>query len=313
MINYYKQENGVLVEIDQIADGCWVNITPPFNPDALKQLAEQENIPLDYLLDSIDIDERSRYEIEDDILLVVLKSSVPNDHASKNEPSFITIPIGIVVTEKNVFTVSAFDCSITNDFAANKVKNVNPKNTNDFILKIFERNVYYFLQHLNELNNNRSIFEQKMVKELNNEKLFQLMNIEKSLVYFATSLRTNEVMMMKINRTKVLELTEQQEDLMEDIIVDNSQALEMANIYTNILSSTMDTFASIISNNLNAVMRRLTSVTLILMVPTLVASLYGMNLNLPGADSPYAFVMILGISAVLVIATSLYFKKQRWY
>lgn len=313
MINYYKKENNVLVEINQIIDGCWVNITPPFNPDALRELSEKQNIPLDYLLDSIDIDERSRYEIEDDNLLIVLKSSVPNDHGTTNEPSYITIPLGMIVTQNNIFTVSAYECSITQDFLNNKVKNVDPKNTNSFILKIFERNVYYFLQHLNELNNNRSIFEQKMVKELNNEKLFQLMNIEKSLVYFSTSLRTNEVMMMKINRTKALILNEQEEDIIEDIIIDNSQALEMATIYTNILSSTMDTFASIISNNLNAVMRRLTTVTLILMIPTLVASLYGMNVKLPGKENEFAFLYILGISGVLVVLTSLFFKKKGMY
>lgn len=313
MINYYKKDNNALVEIDQIEDGCWVNITPPFNPDALKALSEEQNIPLDYLLDSLDIDERSRFELEDDVLFIVLKASLPNDHGTQNEPSFITIPIGIVLTQKNIFTISAYDSIITQDMAKNKIRNLDPKDPHQFILKIFERNVFYYLQHLNELNNNRAIFEQKMVKDLNNEKLFQLMNIEKSLVYFATSLRTNEVMMTRLNRTKTIPFTEEQVDFLEDIVIDNSQALEMANIYTNILSSTMDTFASIISNNMNSIMRRLTSVTLILMVPTLVASLYGMNVKLPLSNNAYAFPIIVGISLVCVAITSIYFRKNKWF
>ena len=163
------------------------------------------------------------------------------------------------------------------------------------------------------MNRKRSLFEQRMIKSMNNHKLVQLMNLEKSLVYFATSLRTNEVLMMKLKRTNILEFNEDQDDLIEDIIVDNSQALEMANIYTNILSSTMDTFASIISNNLNTVMRRLTTVTLILMVPTLIASLYGMNVKLPMANHDLAFPMIVVVSVIFVGITSFYFKKQKWF
>ena len=177
---------------------------------------------------------------------------------------------------------------------------------------IFERNVYYFLQYLNELNNKRSLFEKRMIKSLENEKLVRLMNIEKSFVYFVTALRSNEMLKMKLNRTNVLHFNESQLDLIEDIIVDNSQAVEMANIYTNILSSTMDTFASIISNNLNMVMRRLTTVTLILMVPTLIASLYGMNISLPLGNDPLAFIYIIVISLLSIGIISWYFFKQKW-
>lgn len=313
MIRYFKSENRKITEIDTIEKDCWVNIQPPFNPDILKQFSENQNIPFDYLIDSLDIDERSRYEVEDDILLIVLKSPILNETSSHNEPLYITIPIGLVITPNNIFTISAYESPIIEDFIENKIRNINPANKKDFILRIFERGVFYFLQNLNEINKKRSLFEQRMIKSMNNDKLLQLMNLEKSLVYFATSLRTNEVLMMKLNRTNTLKLNEDQTDLIDDIIVDNSQALEMANIYTNILSSTMDTFASIISNNLNSVMRRLTTVTLILMVPTLIASLYGMNVKLPLADHPNAFLFIVLASIILVGITSWYFKKQKWF
>ena len=313
MIRYFKSENRKITEIDQIEKDCWVNIQPPFNPDTLKTFSDDQNIPFDYLLDSLDIDERSRFEVEDDITLIVLKAPILNETSSNNEPLYITIPIGLVITPNNIFTISAYESPIIEDFIENRVKNIDPSNKKDFILKIFERSVFYFLQYLNEMNRKRSLFEQRMIKSMNNHKLVQLMNLEKSLVYFATSLRTNEVLLMKLRRTNTLQLNEDQDDFLEDIIVDNSQALEMANIYTNILSSTMDTFASIISNNLNTVMRRLTTVTLILMVPTLIASLYGMNVPLPMANNKLAFPMIIMVSLVFVGLSSLYFKKQKWF
>ena len=313
MIRYFKSENRKITEIDQIEKDCWVNIQPPINPDTLKKFSDDQNIPFDYLLDSLDIDERSRFEVEDDITLIVLKAPILNETSSNNEPLYITIPIGLVITPNNIFTISAYESPIIEDFIENRMKNIDPSNKKYFILKTFERSVFYFLQYLNEMNRKRSLFEQRMIKSMNNHKLVQLMNLEKSLVYFATSLRTNEVLLMKLRRTNTLELNEDQDDFLEDIIVDNSQALEMANIYTNILSSTMDTFASIISNNLNTVMRRLTTVTLILMVPTLIASLYGMNVPLPMANNKLAFPMIIMISLVFVGISSLYFKKQKWF
>jgi magnesium transporter len=312
MIRFFKRENRAIVEINELEKGCWVNISPPFNQDNLKKLSHEQNIPFDYLIDSLDIDERSRYEIEDENHFVVLKTPIINENNIYNESYYLTIPVGIVITPENIFTVSAYDTQIVDDFINNKIKNIDPERKNNFLLMLFERNVYYFLQYLNELNNKRSLFEKRMIKSLENEKLVRLMNIEKSFVYFVTSLRSNEMLKMKLNRTNVLKFTESQLDLIEDIIVDNSQAVEMANIYTNILSSTMDTFASIISNNLNMVMRRLTTVTLILMVPTLIASLYGMNISLPLENDPMAFLYIIIISMLAIGVISWYFFKQKW-
>ena len=312
MIRFFKRDNRKIVELDSLEKGCWVNISPPFNQDNLKKLSSEQNIPFDYLIDSLDIDERARYEIEDDNHLVVIKTPILNENNMNNEAFYLSIPVGIVITPDNIFTVSAYDTQVIEDMINNKLRYLDPASKNTFVLKLFERNVYYFLQYLNELNNKRSLFEKRMIKSLENEKLVRLMNIEKSLVYFVTALRTNEMLMMKLNRTNALLLNEEELDLIEDIIVDNSQAVEMANIYTNILSTTMDTFASIISNNLNMVMRRLTTVTVILMLPTLVASLYGMNIKLPFANDPLAFLYIVLVSVVAIGLTSWYFLKQKW-
>ena len=312
MIRFFKREQRRIVELDSLEKGCWVNISPPFNQDNLKKLSTEQNIPFDYLIDSLDIDERARYEMEEENHLVVIKTPILNENNMNNEAFYLSIPVGVVITPDHIFTVSAYDTQVIDDMINNKIRRLDPANKNVFILKLFERNVYYFLQYLNELNNKRSLFEKRMIKSLENEKLVRLMNIEKSLVYFVTALRTNEMLMMKLNRTNALLFNEEELDLLEDIIVDNSQAVEMANIYTNILSTTMDTFASIISNNLNMVMRRLTTVTLILMVPTLVASMYGMNISLPFEKDPLAFLYIVLISLLAIGLTSWYFLKQKW-
>ena len=313
MFKYYKTVDNKLTEIPAPEKDCWVNVSPPFNPENLKKLSEVHNIPFDYLIDSLDIDERSRFEIEDNIELVVLKIPIVNEQDSTNDSIYITIPVGIVILPDMILTISAYDSPVIQDFIDGKVKNIDAGNKNHFLLKIFERSVNYFLQYLNDLNNKRTIFEKTLIKSMKNENLFSLMNIEKSLVYFVTSLRSNELLMMKLNRSNSFDLTEHQLDFLEDIIVDNSQALEMANVYTNILSSTMDTFASIISNNLNVVMRRLTSVTIILMLPTLMASLYGMNVELPFAKHPMAFTIITIVSTVMVGGAIWYFMKKKWF
>ena len=213
MIRFFKRDNRKIVELDSLEKGCWVNISPPFNQDNLKKLSSEQNIPFDYLIDSLDIDERARYEIEDDNHLVVIKTPILNENNMNNEAFYLSIPVGIVITPDNIFTVSAYDTQVIEDMINNKLRYLDPATKNTFVLKLFERNVYYFLQYLNELNNKRSLFEKRMIKSLENEKLVRLMNIEKSLVYFVTALRTNEMLMMKLNRTNALLLNEEELDL----------------------------------------------------------------------------------------------------
>ena len=181
------------------------------------------------------------------------------------------------------------------------------------ILKVFEKVVQNFMEFLKEINHRRNQYENSLYESNSNEDLLNLMRIQKSLVYFVTALRSNEMLMMKLERTNFLGLNDEEREFLTDLIVDTSQALEMANIYTNILTSTLDAFASIISNNLNSVMKRLTSITIILSLPALVASIYGMNVDIPYMRSPHAFYIPVLISLVISIVISWYFMKKKWF
>lgn len=315
MIKYYKKQEGQLVELPGFEPRCWINVYPPFSHENLRKLGEELDIPFDFLIDSLDIDERSRFEKEDGIELIVLKTPVLNDKDSSIDAQYMTIPLGIILTKDVVLTLSPYENPVIDCFLNGKVKHFNPLDRSMFVLKIFERNVYYFLYYLNEINNKRNIFESELHNSMRNQELLNLLNIEKSLVYFVTSLRSNELMMVKIQRIDFLNVSKKEEesDLLQDILIDNSQALEMANIYTNILSGTMDAFASIISNNLNMVMKRLTSVTIVLMVPTLVASFYGMNVDLPLQETSFAFLFTIVLAIVLSVLLIFFFLRKKWF
>ncbi|GDX51359.1 magnesium transporter CorA [Bacteroidota bacterium] len=315
MIKYYKTYEGKLKQLDAPESGCWINIYPPFNHDNLKKLSEQYNIPIDFLIDSLDIEERSRFEREDDSNLIVLKIPMANDAENEREARFITIPLGIIIVEDILITISPYENQVIDCFLNNNVKNVNINDRSKFVLQIFDRCVFYFLYFLKEINNESNSYEKELYDSMRNEELLKLLKIEKSLVYFVTSLRSNELMMLKIQRTDFLKINadEDKQEFFGDTIIDMSQALEMANTYTNILSGTMDAFASIISNNLNVVMKRLTSVTIVLTVPMLVASLYGMNVHIPYESNPYAFYFIMTFCFIVAICLIVLFKKLKWW
>jgi magnesium transporter len=313
MISFYKAKNGSLQSLAQVESDCWINIYPPFSQEQLKKLGEQFHIPLDYLFDSLDVDERSRYEREEGIDLIVMKIPIPNPDRERDS-LFITIPIGIILTGDAIITISSYENPVIDSFINMNVKNFDTANLSRMVLQLFERNVYYFLYYLKETNNERNNYEKELYHSMRNEELAKLLKIEKSLVYFLTSLRSNELMMMKMQRTDFLSIRQDEESVQffDDVLVDNSQALEMANVYTNILSGTMDAFASIISNNLNMVMKRLTSVTIVLMLPTLIASFYGMNVKLPFSGN-LAFYGIVMLSIILSSVLILYFLWKRWF
>lgn len=313
MVRYYKRLDGRLRELDLIAPGCWVNISPPFNQEELEELAMQFEIPFDFLADSLDIDERSRYEREEEIRLIVINIPHLNEERQENDPVYITIPIGIILTLDYFITISSYENSVLQLFLDGRVKNFNPSNESLFVLQILERTVLRYLNSLKQLNVRRNLIEKELYNSSRNRELKELLSIEKSLVYFLNSLSSNELLKMKMKRVDFLGIRSDEEltDLFEDIIIDNSQALEMANVYTNILNGTMDAYSSIISNNLNVDVRRLTLVTIVLSVPTFIASFYGMNIKLPFADSPYAVFYVILLSVVISSLVAWYFQRTR--
>lgn len=313
MIKYYTKEGMKIRELDQLEGADWINISPPFNQEAIEQLSVSQNIPLDFLTDSLDIDERSRYEREDDVRLIVVNTPILNEIDQENEAIFITAPIGIILTGGLVITITSFESDVINKFLDNRVKNFNPADSQLFVLQIFEQIVHRFLECVKKLNLKRNIVEKELYSSARNVELKQLLRIEKSYVFFVNSLSANELLKMKMKRTNFLKIegNEEKQDLFEDIIIDNSQALEMANVYTNILNGTMEAYASIVSNNMSMFINRLTLITIVLMVPTLVASFYGMNVDLPLQESDYAFLIIVLVSVLISVFILWFFRRKK--
>lgn len=312
MIQYFKNIESHTVAIDKPEAGTWVNVLPPLKQEEFTELSEKLDIPIDFLKDSLDIDERSRYEVEDNAKLIVIKTPTENNSFNESDAYYITIPICIILTHQQIVTVNSFENEAIKKFL-NTFQNRSPDKKNMMVLKIFEKVVTNYLDFLKEINQRRNLLEQKLYDSNRNAELLELVRIQKSLVYFITALRSNELLMIKMARTNVLQLNEEEKEFLDDLIVETSQALEMANTYTTILSSTLDAFASIISNNLNNVMKRLTSITIIISLPVLVASVYGMNVPIPGQDLPHSFYVPIIISILLSIIISAYFMKRKWF
>lgn len=311
MIQYFKNINHQTIAVDKPEHGTWVNVLPPLRQEEFTELSNTLEIPLDFLKDSLDIDERSRYEIDDNVKLIVIKTPTENNSFNESDAFYITIPICIILTHNQIVTVNSFENEAIKKFL-NTFQNRNSDQKNMMVLKIFEKITTNFQEYLKEINHRRNSLEQRLYDANRNEELLQLMRIQKSLVYFITALRSNELLMMKLTRTNILSLREEEKDFLDDLIVETSQALEMANTYTNILSSTLDAYASIISNNQNEVLKRLTTLTILLTIPVLIASIYGMNVPIPYSDKPYAFWAPVIISLIILIAAAWsYWKRNK--
>ncbi|HEX7847616.1 MAG TPA: magnesium transporter CorA family protein [Chitinophagaceae bacterium] len=310
MIQYFKNINHQTVQIDRAEDGTWVNVLPPLKQEEFSELSSQLDIPIDFLTDSLDIDEKSRFEEEDNVRLIVIKTPTENNSFNDSDAYYITIPICIILTHNQIVTVNSFENTAIKKFL-NTFQNRSPDKRNMMVLKIFEKVVQNFMEHLKEINQRRNVFEQKLYVASKNEHLLELMRIQKSLVYFVTALRSNEMLMMKLERTNFLGLNEEEKEFLNDLVVDNSQALEMANIYTNILSSTLDAFASIIANNQNEVLKRLAVITIVLSFPVLIASIFGMNVPSGFEHSSYAFYIVVFLSLIIALMIGWFFFRKK--
>ena len=310
MVQYFKNINQQTIQTDAPEQGSWVNVLPPLKQEEFSKLAQQLEIPLDFLTDSLDIDERTRFEEENNVRLIVIKTPTENNSFNDSDAFYITIPICIILTESQIVTVNSFENHAIKKFLGS-FRNRDTAKKNMMVLKVFEKVVQNFMDHLKEINQRRNVLEQKLYRSSRNEYLLQLMRIQKSLVYFVTAIRSNELLFMKLERTNFLNLNEEEREFLEDLIVDNSQALEMANIYANILSSTLDAFASIIANNQNEVLKRLSVITIVLTFPVLVASLFGMNVPSGFENSPYAFYIVALISFGISVIIGWFFLRKK--
>jgi magnesium transporter len=308
MITIYRSMDNGLVPITYYESGAWVNVVNP-TPQEIDSLVARFTIPSDFLTDPLDVDERARVEREEGNILILLRT--PRRDTEDADIPFTTLPIGIILTQGLIITVSLVEVDVVQEFLGGKVRNLTTLNATRFVLLLFMRTSLLFLRYLKEINRMTTSVEKSVHRALQNAQLIRLLNLEKSLVFFITSLRSNALMLEKFNTAGWVRMDEDDRDLFDEVVIENKQAIEMANIYSSILSGMMDAFASIISNNLNVIIKLLTTVTIILMIPTLIASIYGMNVNLPFQTSPYAFLIIIAVSVIFsAIGIAIFWTKQ---
>lgn len=294
MIEYYKTINGRLRPLDDMEPGCWINVV---NPDEreINSLIQEFSLEPDFLRAALDEEESSRIESEDGTTLIILDAPVAEKTGS--DISYSTLPIGILVTKTNVITVSLRENPLIAEFSEGVVKGVQTDLRTQFVLRIMLRVATRFLQFLKQIDKLSSSLEKQLRKSMKNKELIQLLDVQKSLVYFSTSLKADETTLEKLMRGRYIKLYEEDQDLLEDVLIEIKQAIEMSSIYLNILSGTMDAFASVISNNLNIVMKVLASVTIVISIPNIIAGFYGMNVEgLPLAQFwwfPVVFAVVL--------------------
>ena len=303
MITFWQQENNKLIHLEKdeldLSKKTWVDARSVTRED-IRVLEEEYNIYQEHILDILDQDEMSRIELDDDYTLFIFRLPIFNP---ENDVTYLTIPLGIVLFPDKIITICWTDCEVLKDISSNRIKNISIENFISFILKIMSRTDISFLRYLKEINRRTITIQGELQMSVKNNELIQLFNLEKSLEYFTTSLKSNQLFIEKLYKVKSLHLDEDQKDFLDDIAIDNRQAIEMTDIYSNILSGMMDAFASVISNNLNIVMKRLTVVSLVLNVPTLIVSFFGMNIKLPFANA--GWIGTICVCSICLIGTFL--------
>jgi magnesium transporter len=310
MITIYKSTQNGLEEIPEIVNGCWVNVIDP-NSDEIERLTSQ-GIPQDYITNPLDMDERARTEREDDGKTLIL-IRIPFFQGLNVDIPFITIPLGIILTDQMIITVCRRQNDLMTEFSSGKIKNLSTGKRVRFVLRLLLLNAGKFLVHLRQINKMTEDLEDKLQQSMQNKEVLELLKYQKSLVYFATALKSNELLLERLQRTQLFHMYPDDEDLLEDVITENQQAIEMVNISSSILTSMMDAFASIISNNLNVVMKFLASITILVSLPTIVTGFYGMNVNLPLQSLESAWLVIFGFILLIVGAAVWLFFRRQWF
>ena len=304
MVTYMKYSEGFSA-INEWTPGCWVNIETP-TLDELTNLRARFGLPEDFLNDISDIDERPRVEHNDGWECIVLRIPVRD-----NDMPFITIPLGIMIKDENIVTVCLYKNTLVSDFIEHTQKRHTAiSSSSDFVLRLLKSSAYWYIRNLKDVKKIVADAEVDLKKSIRNEDLLKLMNLQKTFVIFATSISGNNILLERINRLygKKLDM-----GLLEDVSIELRQADSTVAIATQMLDRTMDTYASVISNNVNAIMKRLTSISLILMIPTLIASFYGMNVDVGiPMDNHWAFACIVSAGFILAAITCLWLRKIRW-
>ncbi len=309
MLNFYKTINNRVTEIPGLEDGCWVSAVAP-TEEELHFLIEDMSIDSGFVRAALDEEEASRVDTDDNLTLVIV--DVPTAQRASEDAAIVysTMPMAIIYTPQHIVTVSLKENAVISEISQGMVKNIQTDQKTQFLLKMLLRIASRFLQYLKQIDKLSDTTENLLHRLMRNKEIIQLLGLEKSLVYFSSSLKSNEVTLEKLLRGRILKLREEDEDLLEDVIIEVKQAIEMCGIYSNVLSGTMDAFASIISNNLNIVMKGLTSVTIVMAIPNMIFGMYGMNVQ----DLPFPFFwasialtfILMGIVAIILIKKGMF-------
>lgn len=307
MLDIFKTVNNEIVRTNDFEEGSWVNLVNPTDEE-INKVSNSLNVEMDFLKAALDEEERARIESDSGQTLIIVDIPIVDKEGKMNV--YTTIPLAIILIKHIIITVCLKEDTILSDFINNKVKSFLTQYKTRFVLQILYKNATRYLQYLKHIDKTSSRIEQEVYKSMKNKEVIQMLKLEKSLVYFSTALKSNEVVLEKLMKYEHIKNYPEDTELLEDVIIENKQAIEMANIYSSILSGTMDAFTSVISNNLNIVMKFLTSVTIVMAIPTMVSSFFGMNVDIP-LTSHYAFWFILGLSLMicLVVGYTLYKKK----
>ena len=313
VIRMFRTSEGAIHEIQEPQDGCWIALTNPTATEIF-EISEQFQIEVDDLRAPLDEEERSRIEVEDDYTLILV--DVPMIEERNDKDWYGTIPLGIIVTDKMIFTICLEDTQVLTRFMEGRVRNFFTYMKTRFILQILYRNASMYLRYLRIIDKKSEQVEEKLHLSPRNQELIELLELEKSLVYFTTSLRSNEAVLEKLIKVESIKKYPEDTELLEDVIIENTQAIEMANIYSGILRSMMDAFASVISNNLNDVMKILSVITIVMSIPTIIFSAYGMNLNaagMPFSGTQWGFLIVILISIALSVIAAIVLSKKKYF
>ena len=309
MLKIFKtlDDKGLFRETNKIEKGVWINLTNPTTQE-INNLVNSIGANEEFIRYSLDTEERARIDFEDDQTLILV--DIPITESSKGDYS--TIPLGIIVIKDDYFiTVCSQNVDIIKDFYESKIKEFYTYKKTRFTLQILYRTATYYLNYLKKINKETDKTESKLQKELKNEELIKLLALEKSLVYFTTSLKSNELVMERLLRGNILKLYDDDKEYLQDAIIENKQAIEMVTISRDILTGTTNAYASIISNNLNIVMKFLAAVTIVFSIPTIVSGLFGMNVKgIFFASNEYGFIIVIGIALLLSLVAYYWLKKR---
>lgn len=316
MISIYKTSNEVtprLMHLDSISPGCWINMVSPSEQEILF-VSKKTGVPIDFLKSALDEEESSRIDIEDNNILVIL--DIPFTEIEENSLTYDTYPLAIIHTEKEIITICLKHSKLLNDFIEGNIRGFFTFKRSRFILQILYRVSSYFLICLRQIDKKSWMIQKKLYKSMNNKVLMQLLSLQNSLVYFSTSLKSNEITLEKMIKLAIMQKYEEDKDLLEDVIIENKQAIEMTTMYTHILSATMDASANVISNNLNLVMKLLATVTIVISIPNIFSGIFGMNITgLPLSTLPsgYGFSVVMVLMSIAIIISIIFLNKKNMF